>query len=306
MAPPTPAAACALLPLNGRRDRRPVPPPAARPPPWTAWPRTSPPASSCWATPRSSWRRPPTAPPPPPRRPPRPPRTQASSAPLPAPLSPSSRCWTTGWRRSACPTGAPGPAAGRHAARAALHPHPTPHLWAGCVARGVEPSACSGEQRLVFYSAVEAGPRAARQQCTAVLFVLYPSPATELHAFGPPTVARSPSPQPWALHPRRQLHACNPPCSYGFAIILLTVLVKVATYPLTKQQVGGGPQDGTDGWRGVLQPQAPFPDAACLPRNLPWRRPAASAAAAAGGFPPSTRLPAPGPCTPGSRRWCPR
>jgi membrane protein insertase Oxa1/YidC/SpoIIIJ len=29
-----------------------------------------------------------------------------------------------------------------------------------------------------------------------------------------------------------------PSRSYGFAIILLTVIVKVATYPLTKQQVG--------------------------------------------------------------------
>jgi membrane protein insertase Oxa1/YidC/SpoIIIJ len=27
------------------------------------------------------------------------------------------------------------------------------------------------------------------------------------------------------------------PCSYGFAIITLTVLVKLATYPLTKKQV---------------------------------------------------------------------
>ena len=29
------------------------------------------------------------------------------------------------------------------------------------------------------------------------------------------------------------------PCSYGFAIITLTLLVKLATYPLTKKQVGG-------------------------------------------------------------------
>jgi YidC/Oxa1 family membrane protein insertase len=29
----------------------------------------------------------------------------------------------------------------------------------------------------------------------------------------------------------------NVPYSYGFAIILLTVLVKLATYPLTKKQV---------------------------------------------------------------------
>lgn len=29
------------------------------------------------------------------------------------------------------------------------------------------------------------------------------------------------------------------PYSYGFAIILLTILVKVATFPLTKKQVRG-------------------------------------------------------------------
>lgn len=33
------------------------------------------------------------------------------------------------------------------------------------------------------------------------------------------------------------LTAVHVPYSYGFAIILLTVLVKVATFPLTKQQV---------------------------------------------------------------------
>lgn len=30
------------------------------------------------------------------------------------------------------------------------------------------------------------------------------------------------------------------PYSYGFAIILLTLMVKVATYPLTKKSVGAG------------------------------------------------------------------
>ena len=36
--------------------------------------------------------------------------------------------------------------------------------------------------------------------------------------------------------------------SYGFAIILLTVLVKAATYPLTKKQVGcGGVPGGLSG-----------------------------------------------------------
>ena len=34
------------------------------------------------------------------------------------------------------------------------------------------------------------------------------------------------------------LDAVHVPYSYGFAIILLTVIVKVATFPLTKQQVG--------------------------------------------------------------------
>lgn len=33
------------------------------------------------------------------------------------------------------------------------------------------------------------------------------------------------------------LATLNVPYSYGFAIILLTILVKAATYPLTKQQV---------------------------------------------------------------------
>lgn len=33
------------------------------------------------------------------------------------------------------------------------------------------------------------------------------------------------------------LTAVHVPYSYGFAIILLTVLVKIATFPLTKQQV---------------------------------------------------------------------
>lgn len=33
------------------------------------------------------------------------------------------------------------------------------------------------------------------------------------------------------------LAAVHVPYSYGFAIILLTVIVKVATFPLTKQQV---------------------------------------------------------------------
>lgn len=33
------------------------------------------------------------------------------------------------------------------------------------------------------------------------------------------------------------LTAVHVPYAYGFAIILLTVLVKVATFPLTKQQV---------------------------------------------------------------------
>lgn len=34
------------------------------------------------------------------------------------------------------------------------------------------------------------------------------------------------------------LLAVHVPYAYGFAIILLTVIVKVATFPLTKQQVG--------------------------------------------------------------------
>lgn len=34
------------------------------------------------------------------------------------------------------------------------------------------------------------------------------------------------------------LSSLNVPYSYGFAIILLTVLVKAATFPLTKRQVG--------------------------------------------------------------------
>lgn len=33
------------------------------------------------------------------------------------------------------------------------------------------------------------------------------------------------------------LAAVHVPYAYGFAIILLTVIVKVATFPLTKQQV---------------------------------------------------------------------
>ena len=33
------------------------------------------------------------------------------------------------------------------------------------------------------------------------------------------------------------LHNAGVPYSYGFAIILLTILVKLATYPLSKQQV---------------------------------------------------------------------
>lgn len=36
----------------------------------------------------------------------------------------------------------------------------------------------------------------------------------------------------------------NIPYSYGFAIILLTVLVKLATYPLTKKQVRGSLRSG--------------------------------------------------------------
>lgn len=34
------------------------------------------------------------------------------------------------------------------------------------------------------------------------------------------------------------LSAVHVPYAYGFAIILLTIIVKVATLPLTKQQVG--------------------------------------------------------------------
>jgi len=33
------------------------------------------------------------------------------------------------------------------------------------------------------------------------------------------------------------LSAVHVPYAYGFAIILLTIIVKAATYPLTKQQV---------------------------------------------------------------------
>lgn len=33
------------------------------------------------------------------------------------------------------------------------------------------------------------------------------------------------------------IHSAGVPYSYGFAIILLTILVKLATYPLSKQQV---------------------------------------------------------------------
>ena len=33
------------------------------------------------------------------------------------------------------------------------------------------------------------------------------------------------------------LHSLNVPYSYGFSIILLTILVKLGTFPLTRQQV---------------------------------------------------------------------
>ena len=36
------------------------------------------------------------------------------------------------------------------------------------------------------------------------------------------------------------------PYSYGFAIILLTILVKLATFPLTKKQVCSPPTVSTD------------------------------------------------------------
>lgn len=71
------------------------------------------PAAACSRPAPRPWRglTPLSLPPPPPRRPPprrasRRARTAASLARLPAPLRPSSRCWTTGWRRWACPTGA--------------------------------------------------------------------------------------------------------------------------------------------------------------------------------------------------------
>lgn len=52
------------------------------------------------------------------------------------------------------------------------------------------------------------------------------------------------------------LETLGVPYSYGFAIILVTILVKVGTYPLTKKQVrgwlaawlGGLVGGGVDGW----------------------------------------------------------
>ena len=41
------------------------------------------------------------------------------------------------------------------------------------------------------------------------------------------------------------LHGAGIPYSYGFSIILLTLLVKLATFPLTKKQVGGAYQGGS-------------------------------------------------------------
>ncbi len=36
------------------------------------------------------------------------------------------------------------------------------------------------------------------------------------------------------------LESAGVPYSYGFSIILLTVMVKLATFPLSKKQVGAG------------------------------------------------------------------
>ena len=72
----------------------------------------------------------------------------------------------------------------------------------------------------------------------------------------PPTTAALGGGGPHSNHARLltpTLRVCACVCcayerSYGFAIILLTVLVKAATYPLTKKQVGcGGVPGGLSG-----------------------------------------------------------
>ena len=47
------------------------------------------------------------------------------------------------------------------------------------------------------------------------------------------------------------LDAVHVPYSYGYSIILLTLLVKAATFPLTKQQAGGGRWAAGAGWGGL-------------------------------------------------------